>query len=302
MRVKNPFLFFLLLVFSLAGISCGGSDPSGREVEAEEQFEVTLLRVSVLDGTGKAAFANIGTDPLVQGKVEVEEMGKNEVKVEVRGAAANATYTVRFCSFNTPAAGIPPTVDTSACVFIGSLTTDAAGNAEVEFAFPQTGGFAGVFVLTRKIDMTETNEFVTGFTVPTTRVGEGESENEGEEDENFEVNLQPVSVINGGLGSGFGPAGNDPLSAGRVEVEEGQEVEVQVAGASANVTYAAEFCRFGVGPSGCVAVGSFSTDAQGNAEAKLNFPVTGAFDGVFLLTRTIGTTETKEFVTAFRVL
>ncbi len=295
MRAKSFFLLVLVGALSLAAAGCGGkgdpADPSGsrgHEVEAEEQFEVNLVRITDLEATGRAAFANPGADALVRGKVEVEEIGENEVKVEVRGAAANATYTVSFCSFAT---GI------SNCLAVNSLTTNADGNAHAKFQFPQRGGFAGVFVLARGGQ----NQFVTGFAVPTT-LKEMENENEGEEDENFEVSLQPASVISAGLGSSFGTNGDDPLAAGRIEVERDRQVEVKVNGAVANATYAVKFCRFGVAPSGCVSVGSFSTDAQGNGAAELNFPLMGTFNGIFIVTRNVSGQDRNEFVTGFRIL
>lgn len=72
----------------------------------------------------------------------------------------------------------------------------------------------------------------------------------------------------------------------------------------ATVSRGAGFCRFAVNTTmtSCVMVGSVPTDAQGNAHVKLNFPLMGKFDGVFVLTRNDMGTEKSEFVTGFRIL
>ncbi len=298
----------LICLLSLAWVSCGGgvSDPAMSNPKGDPQgsaFETHLVRVTDLEAIGRAAFSNIGTDTLAAGRIEVEEEQEDhgDVKLAVTGAMPNMTYSAEFCSFATGPAG---------CFSLGSLTTDNNGNAEVRLQFPQHGVFAGVFVLTRDSQ----NQFVSGFTAPASGIeAEQEQEQEGGEDA-FEVDLQRVSMVNAGLGSSFGPTGNDPLSSGRVEVEgeaeggghdEGGDneeqgpVEVEVAGAVANATYMVEFCRFGAGPSGCVSMGSFMTDMQGNAEVEFAFPLTGTFDGVFVLTRNINGTVQNEFVTGF---
>ncbi len=204
------------------------------------------------------------------------------------------TYVVEFCSFAKAAAG---------CFSAGSLVTDNNGNSEAQLQFPQHGVFAGVFVLTRDSQ----NRFVSGFTAPGGGISQAEQgqEQEGGEDA-FEVDLQGVSIVNGGLGSSFGATGNDPLSSGRVEIDGESEgggeneqqgaVEVKVAGATANATYMVAFCRFGAGPSGCVS-GSFETDMRGDTQVEFAFPLTGTFDGVFALTRNVNGTVQNEFVT-----
>src|SRR5713226_6770517 len=287
----------LTCLLSIACASCGGSmsDPKGSgDPQDDEGFETDLVRVTGLDASGRAAFPNIGMDMLAAGeiKVEEEEEQQDEVKVEVTGAMPNMTYGVEFCSLATGVAG---------CFSVGSLVTDNNGNSEAQLQFPQHGVFAGVFVLTRNSQ----NQFVSGFTAPASGLGEAEQGQEG--GEAFEVNLQRVIMVNGRLGSSFGPTGNDPLSSGRVEVEGGSEqggeneeegpVEVKVAGAAANATYVVEFCRFGPGHSGCISLGSFMTDIQGNAQVEFAFPLTGTFDGVFVLTRNVNGTVQNEFVT-----
>lgn len=291
MHTDNHFLSIAAFGLAMACISCGGGsmgDPGGNGSEGEDQFEVSLVRVTDLEATSRSVFSNIGNDPLAQGRVEVEELGENEVEIKVQGAAANTTYDASFCPF---AAG------TGGCFAVTSFMTDNQGNAEVKVAFPQTGTFGGVFLL-RSGGL---NQFVTGFVVPapehTSSMSFGEAENEIEEEE-FEAQLQPAGMVNGGLG--FGTAGNDPLAAGRVEAE--NQVKIRLTGAAMNAMYDAKFCRFGMDASGCVVLGSVPTDAQGNAQVELGFPLTGKVDGIFLLTRTPDMQELNEFVTGFRIL
>jgi len=252
------------------------------------------VRIADLESASQAPFGSFGTDPLARGNVEVEELGRNQVEVEVQGAVANTTYQVKFCSFAT---GI------SSCLNAASLTTDVNGNAKIEFAFPQTGTFAGIFLLTRLVASQAVHQFVTGFAVPATSHLETEP-GEDQLQQEFEVDLQPAGMVSGGLGSAFGPTGSDPLTRGRVEVEPQRDVEVTLVGAVASAMYTARFCRFAVNTSmtSSIIVGSVPTDAQGNANVKLNFPLMGKFDGVFVLTRNDMGTEKSEFVTGFRIL
>jgi hypothetical protein len=270
------------------------SDPKGSNPPGGWIFEASLVRVADLDAAGRAAFSNIGMDTLASGRVgEEEENDNGEVKIEVNGAMPSMTYGVEFCSF---AGGM------GSCSSLGSLMTDQNGNAEARLQFPQ-GVMAGVFVLTRN----NQDQFVSGVMVG----ADGRSQAQGAEGdgEGFQAGLQRVSMVNGGLGANFGAAGSDALTSGRVEVEsEGEQddenenegpVEVKVAGAAANMTFALEFCRFGAGPGGCVAVGSFTTDMMGNAEGEFAFPLSGTFDGIFIVTRNVNGQAQNEFVTAF---
>ncbi len=157
------FASLALLGLTLVGCSSGsGGDPiSGSSSHSgEDQFEVALVRIAELGAADQAAFAPVGTDRLARGEVEVEEIEKNDVEVEVVGAVPNVTYTVTFCSIAT---------GTACDIAVGFLTTDAAGNAEVEFAFRRSGTFAGVFVLRRPVtEMGATvvkSQFVTGFRI-----------------------------------------------------------------------------------------------------------------------------------------
>lgn len=102
------------------------------------------------------------------------------------------------------------------------------------------------------------------------------------------------------LGSGFGPNGNDPLRKGKVEIRGNRRVEAELRGAAPSSAYNLFFCRFGFGPSACQNLGSMTTDAEGDAEARFTFPAgLNAGAGVFVFTRDVPP-ATNEFVSGFQ--
>ena len=127
--------------------------------------------------------------------------------------------------------------------------------------------------------------------------------------------LVPVSSLNvpsgtpagQPLGPVFVPAGSDPLQMGTANLTSNGTLHVGLHGASPQQVYSAYFCRFGFGPAGCVQVGQaggISTDSNGNGHADLDFPASvGSEDwtGQVLITRTISSTTTYEYVGAIHV-
>ena len=103
------------------------------------------------------------------------------------------------------------------------------------------------------------------------------------------------------------PAGSDPLQTGSANLTANGTLHVDLHGASPQQTYSAYFCRFGFGTAGCVQVGQaggISTDSNGNGHADLDFPASvGSEDwtGQVLITRTISSTTTYEYVGAIHV-
>ena len=101
------------------------------------------------------------------------------------------------------------------------------------------------------------------------------------------------------LGFFGSPLGSDPLSVGTVEVTRDRQVTVQLQGATANVSYAVAFCRFGFSVTpGCLTLGQLTTNNAGDGTVALTFPTAGASDiwnGSFVLTRNTGVV-TAEFI------
>ena len=292
MRLNKVLPVLSLLFLSLMGASCGGSymskatnppPPNGTDA-LEEQ----LVRVADLEAASAATFPNFGVDVLTTGSVKTEADENNggnnndeSVKFAVTEANDGTNYSAQFCPFSGGVAG---------CMPVGAFTTDNLGNASLNLGFPQTGTFAGVFLISRQ----NQPQFVTGFTVPGTAPQSGNTRS-------FEVDLQRVASVSGGLGAGFPAAGTDTFTSGRVEVGDGnQPVEITLVGAAKAANYAIKFCRFGAGAAGCFSVTSVTTDSMGNANAELAFPETGTFDGVFILTRSVNGQTFSEFVTGFQ--
>ncbi|MBI1983711.1 MAG: hypothetical protein HYS61_05895 [Acidobacteria bacterium] len=273
---------FQVMVVALAFTSCGGthfpvdSSSSSAGISGSIPFEVNLVRVAELDSAGQSAFSDIGSDPLNEGGVFVDN-DDAEVVVELKGTQPDAEYDVVFCSFASAA---------SNCLSVGSFTTSNSGDVQVSLRFPVEGTFTGAFLVQRN----GLNQFVTGFPVPGNGMGD---------DELFAVHFQRVAVVEGELGPGFGPGGNDPLQRSRVEIEQNRAVEIDLKGAAENATYEVQFCRFGTGPAGCFLIGSFSTDLQGDGQSVLGFPIDGTFAGVVLLTREISGETVNQLVTGF---
>ncbi len=140
-------LFLLLLLIGSVPVWADDDD------DGDGNFRARVLRIADLgsDALGPA-FGPNGNDPLRKGRVEVR--GKRRVEAELRGASPTSVYNVFFCRF-----GFGP----SACLNLGSMTTDAEGDAEAHFTFPAgLNAGAGVFVFTRDVPPA-TNEFVSGF-------------------------------------------------------------------------------------------------------------------------------------------
>jgi hypothetical protein len=316
MQFPKMLVGLLASLFLFVCISCSSkSDPASAVSSGTDGVQEQLVAVSGLEPLSLSAFSNVGADRLATGSVETEDgngngdmdnMDDNDqndndvpdgVEFQLTQAAASVSYNAQFCPFSAGSAN---------CVSLGSVATDNMGNADTSLQFPQKGTFAGVFLLTRNNQA----QFVSGFTVP----GTG---SQGDGDHGFEADLQRVAVVSGGLGPAFGSAGSDAIVSGKVEVNnQGNDqssaqsnddnggnqgpVEVKLKGAAAGVSYAVEFCRFGLGPSDCLSVGKLSTDMSGNADAEFAFPMTGTFDGVFVLTRSINGQNQNEFVTGFQ--
>ena len=147
MAVLIHFVSFAITVAGLA--SAAGA--------AVKEFEAPLVRCAEVNQP-PMSMLTCGTDPLVRGRGEIEPDG--DIEVEVVGAATTTSYTVVYRSLN-------GTTELS----IGMLTTDAAGNGELELDgfFPSTAVGSGNLVLRRN----SLDQFVTGFKVVAVYRGDG---------------------------------------------------------------------------------------------------------------------------------
>ena len=116
-------------------------------------FEAQLVRTEMLPADAASIIPfPWGNDPLKEGELEVR--GKGFVSIELEGAAPEAQYTVLACRLSSAA---------DRCTAIGSLTTDAKGDARenVEWRAP-AAAYALFFALQRN----GATMFVSGFAMP----------------------------------------------------------------------------------------------------------------------------------------
>ena len=184
--------------------------------------------------------------------------------------APSTDFALEFCRFPKdlfgPGHGPPDT-----CIPVTTFTSDTLGNVSVTFRFPQSGTYAGIFVVAEN----GTSEFSSGFNIPSN----------GTE---YTAALQPESSITGGVqasNSNAPPPAVTTLTSGSVTVS-ASSATFTIAGASlTNQTLLAVFCGNGDGSS-CFNIGSLTTDANGNGSAVINL-VTALGNnnppGVFLL-------------------
>jgi hypothetical protein len=87
--------------------------------------------------------------------------------------------------------------------------------------------------------------------------------------------------------SSLNVTGPGAASHGQVTVDTAGNVNVQLtSGGTPNVQYAVSFTNYGDSTS--IPVGTFSTDASGNANATMKFPLSGNFAGAFMITHVSG--------------
>ena len=148
---NDQFVSGIRLVGGGSGRGSGQGDDEDDQGENgdDEEFDAQLVRCA--DVNVPAALSPCGTDPLQEGEAEVEKHGGLEIKL--RHAAANATYDIVLRPLR--GADLP----------LGTLTTDAEGNARVERTgvFAPPAKVAGLIVLRRN----GVDQFVQGFRVHT---------------------------------------------------------------------------------------------------------------------------------------
>jgi hypothetical protein len=152
---------------------------------------------------------------------------------------------------------------------ITSFTTDANGNANVNFTFPQKGTFAGLF-----------QTVVNGDVMLFTSSGSTSALN-------FRAAMLPAATVSGGVGQG---AGSAPGSG--VLTVTGTTPHLTLNGTLPSHAFQVSAC----GPAGnCRNLGSVTTDAQGTASADVGMLQT--FD---VVTFEASDSSGVEFISAFR--
>ncbi len=274
-------VFFFLGLAVLAG--CGSSNttatnapptttpptnspqPTGNPplAQTSQQYEAALLR-PVNTGTGEAA----------GGQIIVNAGGTSGAgKVTATNGAKSASYTITFRPF---------TNSSSSSIQVGTVMSDAAGNINGSFTFPQKGTFAGIFHLSA------------GTNASNTEIDPMDSGVDDNTNFVFNVPVVQASQVSPTIeGMTFG---TDPLATGFVTANQGN-LHVELHGAAPNATYDIVQCD---PVNGCNAGGAVTTDGTGTAISDQTYLVNNRWDPrvVFGLLKGF---NNLEYVTGFTV-
>jgi Ca2+-binding RTX toxin-like protein len=202
--------------------------PATANDPAEDVFEVDIIKCGV-PGTSEGCGSNPeATDPLKEGDVEVDDKGN--VRVELKGAAANTTYTVfvgnwvtgggfqmQFLGSGTACSGEIGTVETNSNGdFEGPVTTESGGN----FAFPEKTFIGQPNFIFNNPACTQT-QFTTGFRIENEEIMgtifcQPGIQCVGTNKSDIIIGTEGDDEIDGGNGNDiiFGHAGNDKIRGG----------------------------------------------------------------------------------------
>jgi len=159
---------------------------------------------------------------------------------------------------------------------VGTFTANSDDTANATFQFPQKGNFAGLFEV-----------YVQSATGPVFCLASGP--NPSDSGQSYSAPLLPASSISGGISAATGTASG----SGKVTVA-GNSSTVSLSNASASQNFTVSNC--GTTMQHCTAMGTLTTDAQGNASATFSMNGTGD-GGNFVLSDSAG----AEYVAGFHV-
>lgn len=107
------------------------------QATAQNRLRATLFKAADLPQNLRDDLAPTGTDPLDSGQIRVEE---RTIRVEVRGAVADAEYRLMFCQL-----GPAP----RSCDGIGNFVTDGHGGGEAVFPLGEIDASTGLLAIKR---------------------------------------------------------------------------------------------------------------------------------------------------------
>jgi hypothetical protein len=210
-------------------------------------------------------FLEAGRNPSPIGPVTIDTTANNgagNIQLTTSGVT-NTTLILQFCPYPQGFAN---------CFTVTSFTTDAAGNANMNFTFPQKGAYSGTFQLIQ----TNTAQF--GATATSSS---GTS---------FRSALLPAGTVTGGIQQTTGHA-----SGSGTAVMNGTTAHVTLTATTPSHMFTTAICSLFLATQ-CAALTSVTTDAQGNASADV-----GTVQPAGLSVFRISDADGVEFVTAFRV-
>lgn len=239
-------------------------------VARAQTFSAALVQCTAV--TKPAPLTGCGADPLKRGIATINDMG--DVTVAVDGAATNTTYAVTFVSG-----------DGTKSTLLGNLMTGAKGDGALRhdafFKFGTVG--AGNVVLSSGAS----EEFVTGITISSDGLESGPD---------FQPGLVRCADVT--VPEVLSPCGNDPLTSGRVDVENDDgALSIHVNGARPSTSYTALLRSTGgtTIPLGTVGPTDLHGDATLIAPAEF-LPSTIASGSIVLQS-----SGTDEFLSGFKV-
>lgn len=203
------------------------------------------------------------------GQISMDTTGN--MTVQLSGAVASVKFTVEFCpAFNSGENG-------PHCFNVGSVSSDASGNAKTTMMFPQAGSWAGDFQLTSSYVLPSGN--MAGYSTDV----EGNDPNQA-----YMSTLEPMNTVNAGAFSTKTPQAQ--LTSGTVTYANGSSaqqgsLQFVLKGAPADTTFTTTENAEGLGGSESYVLynsqgqSSFTADSEGN----LMFTVLsdGSFGDVF---------------------
>lgn len=282
---SNIALLSLLLLTAFLFVSCGGSLNSASNSPAPPAASTPPPGGGGSGGSsgGSGSGSGGGTPPaptapsgpdtyLAQLFQVAERVAISEGHLTLNTAANDGAGNLQFERASTNTSNLVlqfcPSKDLKNCfTIIPSLATDANGNANVNFTFPQKGTFSGVFMIMLNGD----------------QWGYAATGNSGK---NFQSALLPASSVTGGINQTTGAA----QGSGSVVVND-TTAHLVLNQTTPNHTFNAEICAIS-----CQSLAKITTDAQGNATADIPSIQPGG-GSVFRLSDETGV----QFVSAFRV-
>ena len=210
-------------------------------------------------------FVSVGKTPTSQGHITIDTAANSGMgSVQLNAAGANNSLILQFCPF-------PQSFNN--CMNITSFTTDANGNANMSFMFPQKGTFSGLFQL---VGMSGVQFAASGS---------------GGTGMNFQSALLPAATITGGIAQ---PTGSAPGSGAAMVTN--TMAHITLNGSMPNHTFSTALC--GLFPqTPCTPMAGVTTDMNGNASMDVGMLAPGS-DGIFVVSDSAG----AQYVTAFRVM
>ena len=207
----------------------------------------------------------IGKNPTNHGQVTIDTSANNGAGVLQLNNASFTNVELQFCSqgVNSP------------CVNVASFSSDASGNANVNFMFPEKGTFAGVWQVVN-------NGCSSGCQDAASTIGDSGV--------GFKSAELPAGSITGGIGQATGSA----AGSGTITVTNSM-AHLTLSGTTMNHTFHVALCGDPQGL-GCASLSDVTSDSQGNVNADVG-AIQPFGSSVFLVSDSAGV----EFVSAFRV-